>query len=142
MRTKKNTESELRLFGGTPTFLLGLFFFFFYLYAKQKLRIARQYQGTQCGGAFFQDFNRISFVPHILVVGWLVGLCRRAERPRRVRAEVPCGGFARVVSPPLTSSQRVLSVDSSRILIFCTYMPPTLSALVHVPMCAYPFVSM
>ena len=33
----------------------------------------------------------------------------RAERPRRVRAEAPCGGFARVVSPPLTSSQRVLS---------------------------------
>ena len=42
----------------------------------------------------------------------LVGLCQRAERPRRVRAEAPCGGFARVVSPPLTSSQRVLSVDS------------------------------
>ena len=58
-------------------------------------------------------FYRISFAAHILVVGWLVGLCRRAERPRRVRAEVPCGGFARVVSPPLTSSQRVLSVDFS-----------------------------
>ena len=35
-------------------------------------------------------------------------------RPRRVRAEAVGGGFAHVVSPSLTSSQRVLSVDVER----------------------------
>jgi hypothetical protein len=28
-----------------------ILFFSFFLYARQTLRIARQYQGTQCGGA-------------------------------------------------------------------------------------------
>ena len=51
----------------------------------------------------------------------LVGLCQRAKHPRRVRAEAPCGGFARVVSPPLTSSQRVLSVDSAVLNSFVLY---------------------
>ena len=41
----------------------------------------------------------------------LVGLCQRAERPRRVRAEAPCGGFRTVVSPIPYWLTTVQSVD-------------------------------
>ena len=34
-----------------------IFFIFFFLYAKQKLRIAKQYQDTQCGGALQNNYS-------------------------------------------------------------------------------------
>ena len=58
------------------------------------------------GQLYATNFIRIS------VFGWmLVGLSQRVERPPRARAEAPSGGFARGVSPSLTTSQRVPSVD-------------------------------
>ena len=47
----------------------------------------------------------------ISVIGSLVGLCQRAERPRRVRAKAPCGGFRTVVSPIPYWLTTVQSVD-------------------------------
>ena len=63
------------------------------------------------------NFIRIS------VFGWmLVGLCQRAERPPCVRAAAPCGGFARGVSPSLTSSQRPLIVFGSVVSAFVLFV--------------------
>ena len=51
------------IFAGHISWILDLLgeifsFFFFFLYARQKLRIAKQYQGTQCGGALLRTTRR------------------------------------------------------------------------------------